>query len=311
MSWRDLLANNDDKIVAPWIGTRHIWTADRAYAITGPLPQEHGWYEFQRAGGRGAKFIGPTTPGQLTGIEYGYLVGNRFASERATRIWPTAKDIANGLPTVHLIEPGVDRFTRVAVGRTDRASELYYRGVEFPAGVETEVSEAYLNRANSLDHIKGVPPALVTAFLLETAERAAAEERRAELERQRLADEARLREEARVREIREKLGDGAKRRELAATDFGEAAKAALAIGGAELLDWRALNRERTEFEVKYRYDGRRLACICDGRLQIITAGICLTDHRGVSGDKRFSLESLPSVIREAIDDDKLVILMRV
>jgi hypothetical protein len=42
-------------------------------------------------------------------------------------------------------------------------------------------------------------------------------------------------------------------------------------------------------------------------MHIVDAGICLDDHRGTKGDTRFTLESLPAVVGEAIRGGKLVV----
>jgi hypothetical protein len=48
--------------------------------------------------------------------------------------------------------------------------------------------------------------------------------------------------------------------------------------------------------------------VADEDLRIVDSGICLIDHdTGERGDTLFTLESLPAVIKEAIDDGKLVI----
>lgn len=60
--------------------------------------------------------------------------------------------------------------------------------------------------------------------------------------------------------------------------------------------------------MQYRSQARRLECTCDGTMRIIDAGVCLTDHvTGRKGDALLTLESLPSVIREALQEGKLVV----
>jgi hypothetical protein len=87
---------------------------------------------------------------------------------------------------------------------------------------------------------------------------------------------------------------------LALYDFEEAVKAALAVGGAEYLEHRVA-RNKGEFTVRFRMDGRRWECVCDHTMHVISSGICLTDHEtGESGDALFTLESLPSVLREGV-----------
>ena len=99
---------------------------------------------------------------------------------------------------------------------------------------------------------------------------------------------------------------------MAAVDFEEAARAALSVADAELLDHRDSAR-RGEKVITYRLDGRRYECVCDARtLNILDAGVCLNDYRtGQKGDTWFTLESLPGVIREADRTGVLHVFRRV
>jgi hypothetical protein len=123
---------------------------------------------------------------------------------------------------------------------------------------------------------------------------------RSEVERRRAEEQERREQEERRKALQERLGDGASRRELAKEDFQTAAKAALALGGAEYLEHRRAP-ERGEFIVRYRLDGARYECVCDETMHIVDAGICLQDHdTGEKGDTYFTLESLPGVTRAAM-----------
>jgi hypothetical protein len=65
--------------------------------------------------------------------------------------------------------------------------------------------------------------------------------------------------------------------------------------------------------VTFRLEGRRFECVCDGTtLRIVDAGICLVDHRTrEAGDTRFTLESLPDVIRQAMRERVLHVFRHV
>ncbi len=78
--------------------------------------------------------------------------------------------------------------------------------------------------------------------------------------------------------------------------------------GAEYLDHRR-SYQPHEMIVRFRLDGRTFECTCyKDSLRIIEAGICLTNEStGYKGDDLLTLESLPGVIREAIDKGVLVI----
>jgi hypothetical protein len=96
------------------------------------------------------------------------------------------------------------------------------------------------------------------------------------------------------------------RRELARRDFEAAARAALAVTGAELLEERP-GFQRGEHVVRFRFRRQRFECVCDEALRIVDSGICLVDHAtGERGDTRFTLESLPAVIGQAMDEGRLV-----
>jgi hypothetical protein len=308
MGWKDLLQKPEETITAPWLGGRSLSGGGRTWAVDGPLPPEHGWHAF-RLEGRKARWTGAAEPKPETLRDrvQGYLVGDRIVPDDA-RVVPDPGEIAHYSERVHLVEPGLDRFVRVAAGRGFEGGPLVYCEQVMPLGPEGEVLSAYLDEAVSVDRIAGVPPALDAAFRLEAWRRAEAVRRRAEIERLRREEEERIARERRREELVKELGDAAGRRNMAAYDFEQAARAALAVGGASYLDHRPTPRRR-EIAVRFRLEGRRYECVCDERtLQIVDAGICLTDHdTGEKGDTWLSLESLPSVIREADREGKLVV----
>lgn len=84
-------------------------------------------------------------------------------------------------------------------------------------------------------------------------------------------------------------------------DGMERAERALESAGARLRDVRRLGHNR--LEVTYAFMGERFISIVDAAsLQVVDAGVCLA-----GADSEVTLESLPSVIREAIDTGVLVI----
>lgn len=319
MGWKDLLESAaGEYIPSPWVGGRSFRRGARTWTITGALPLEHGWFTFALSR-REARIIGPTDPAvtQLLGDAYvGYLVGDRLVNDKDIRL--DQVDFMNDLPgvQVHLIEPGLDRFARIEARALHEDGPVIFMHQAMPLGPEDRVRAAYQAKATNVDDIKDVTPGLVMAFRFENWLRDEATRRRAEAAAARAAAEAqRAKEEQRARLI-ERLGDAQSRRALAKVDFGEAAKAALAVGGAEFLDFRAAY-QRGEYVVAFRLDARSFECTCDETLRIIDAGICLTSHggdgyrAGTKGDKFFTLESLPAVIRQARDEGKLVVLRHI
>lgn len=314
MSWRDLLQEENDSRVFPWCGGRVLTDATHAkWNIMGNLPRDYGWYRFALRGRQATvEIVADPAVDSLIHRKCGYLVGNRLVPD-GVRVDPDPRAfVANGLPEVYLVDDGLDRFVRVQVGKVHEDGPHIFCGLEFPLGPEEEVLGAFLDQAASVDHIAGVTPALDAAFRMETFQRAEAERRRQEEARRLREEEERRAQEERRRQLVEQLGDGAGRRAMAREDFAQAARAALAIGGAELLDTRRAVA-RHEMVIRFRLDGQRFECTCNEHtLRIIDAGICLVAHyddpdfeHGERGDTLFTLESLPGVIRQAIREGVL------
>lgn len=312
MGWRDLLQKEGEQLVLPWIGGRILRQNEQTWSIDGRLPQEFGWYTF-KLDGRKVRLGGAADPNPdaLQHLVRGYLVGDRLVPDDV-RVDPEPKKIVSFSKPVHLLEPGLDRFVRVIAGSFFEDGPLIFQVQEMPLGPEDEVLTAFLDQVSSLEKVRGVSPALDAAFRMETWQRVEAERRRIELERKRREEEARLLREEKRQELLSKLGDSKARRELAPIDFGEAARSALAVSGAVYLDHRKSNRQG-EIVVRFRLANRRFECVCEERtLCIIDAGICLTDHdTGEKHDGYLTLESLPSVVQEAIDEGKLVVFRHV
>ncbi len=309
MSWKDLLQHSTpESICLPWTGGKQLRLLTRTWQIEGRLPPEFGWYRFNVSTNRKASLSDPTQEDPnhdlLINIVQGYLIGDRLIAD-SVRVDPNPSQIISNTERVFLIEPGLDRFVRVSAGRVCEDGPLIYKAQEMPLGPEEEVLTAFLDQKNTVSDIKGVAPALDSAFRFESWRREETEKRRLEAERQAREEEERIRKEEERKQLYSKLGDGASRRLLARTDFKAAAQAALTMGNAEYLDHRP-SPNRNETIVRFRYQNRRFECVCNtNSLQIIDAGVCLRGfdsytEEEVIGDTRFSLESLPSVIGEAI-----------
>jgi hypothetical protein len=305
MGWRDLLQADDEAVVSAWVGGRTLRTRNRTWTIEGRLPPEHGWHSFSITG-RKARWKEPADAPMevLFDLQRGYLVGDRLVADHVEVELDPAK-LAQRFERVHLVEEGLDRFARIAAGRVCDDGPLIYEGPDMPLGPEDDVLQAFLDRKGTVDAVSGVPPALDAAFRFESWQRSEAERRRRE-ERER-----REREERR-RRIMEQVGSAAGRRAMAREDFGEAARAALAMGNAEYLDHRRA-AGRNEMIVRFRMNRRRFECTCDAEtLRIIDSGICLTSHdTGKQYDNYFTLESLPGVIEDAERQGVLVVFRHV
>lgn len=316
MGWQDLLAVGDEFVVYPWTGGREVRASGRTFQIKGKSPDEHGWHEFSVTGGRVATWKGPAegNPQEVVGrrLVRGYLIGDRVLADDVKATFnPAEAEIAGLSETVYLLEPGLERFARIRAGRWEDG-RLIYVGQEFPLGPEDAVTAAFQDKKVSVTDIPHVTPALNLAFQFETWNRIEAARLREEAARLAREEEARLELEARRANLIRQLGDGKGRREMAIVDFEQAARAALVVGGAELLDWRD-SRTANEAVVQFRYQNRRFECVAHKlTLRIIDSGICLVNHAtGERGDTKFTLESLPAVIGEAIRERKLVVFRHV
>lgn len=301
MGWEDLLQQEDERVIAPWVGGKFLLLDSRRWKIQGKLPEEHGWYEW-RLLGRKAELVGDADVSVAHGekIQEGYLVGDLFVSDREGGEVKNPQELMGKFDRVHLLEP-LDHFERVQVRRYWDLGPLVFIGQAFPLGPETEVLDAFVERKDSVKDISEVPPALDLCFRMKTWHREWVEFRREEERKRREEEQRRLEAEAKARELREKLGDGQMRREVALVDFEAAARAALAVGGAQYIEHRKAHGRREEYVVRYRMDGSRYECVCDANLHILDAGICLEDHdTGFKGDTLFTLESLPGVTRQAM-----------
>lgn len=311
MGWRGLLQPEGEAVTAPWIGGRTIrtWTG-RSWRIEDP-PLEHGWYVFDVLARRASNPRKAMDPAELNDVRVGYLVGDRFVADDV-RLELDPSKLARKFERVHLIEEGFERFSRVRVGRFHQGGPLLYGGQEMPVGPEMEVLDVFLDGGESVDHVADVAPALDAAFRFETWHREEARRRRQEEARRRQEEAERIVRAERRRQIVERLGSGEGRREVAVLDFAEAARAALAVGGAAYLDHYATHGGR-EMAVTFRMDGARYQCTCDANtLQVIDSGICLTDEvSGERGDSYFTLESLPGVVRQAAEEGVLVVFRHV
>lgn len=316
MSWQDLIAPTDKYVTVPWTGGREVRSEKRMFMCHGRMPQEHGWHTFKVTAPRVVSWHGTAgevdTDALLGGckVTRGYLIADRLISDGAAVVLDPLKYMEQ-TETVFLIEPGLERFARVKVARWEDG-RLIYMGQEFPLGPEGEVAGAYQDQKDSVGDIKGVTPALDLAFRFETWNRIEGARIRAEAARLAREEEARIALAERRGALAKQMGTGEGRREMAKVDFGEAARAALRVSGAELLDWRDAH-VAGEAVVQYRFMNRKFECVCQKQtLRIVDAGVCLQDHNtGIKGDNWYTLESLPAVLRQAEREHKLVVFRHV
>ncbi len=348
MGWADLLTTTDPELTLPWTGGRGLVGRGRKWKLSGPLPPELGWHRFSVDNGRRARWLGEG----MADLDFaegrrtvrGYLLGDRLVPD-SSAVLPDVWRAFQQTEQVWLAEGGLDRFARVLTARS--GGRLIYLRQEFPEGPELEVAEAWQDRKESVDDIAGVSPALQLAFLWLVHQRNLAAERRrilADLARRAEEDARRAALEAereqRRREARAAAGERARERaELLerhrqsqqrrqdrrstrrstrrsapaiSGDIESVLSAALAATDSELLDFRP-DYSAGQLIVQFRFRRRRFECVVNAQtLQIVDAGVCLTDEStGEKGDTRFTLESLPVVIGSAMDQGVLHVFRHV
>ncbi|MFY1831336.1 hypothetical protein ACN47A_35810 [Myxococcus fulvus] len=331
MDYRKFLGKVESAVL-PYLGGGTVDTASRRLRVTTPVAP--GWWRFE-VKGREATAREPAGPEGLEALPRvrGHVWGARLVLEGA---------VARPLELMPEDEPSP--LAPVSARRWHDGA-LLFDGVEFEGEAEDAARRA-LEEGQPLASVKGVSAPLRAAFgyaLLEAASRALdirfapaetrgrvlrvaelgrpeaeaclralAEERRAHqraLEARRVAEQQRVSVEAQAVRATA-LAQEARRRVLSGdvsrgqgAPVGDPSRAEVALqgAGARLLHHRRM--AGNQLEVTFSFMGERFVSVVDARtLQVLDAGVCLA-----GADSEVTLESLPSVIREAIDTDVLVI----
>ncbi|KFA92829.1 hypothetical protein [Archangium violaceum] len=302
MDYRKFLGKVESAVL-PYFGGASVDAPSRRLRVS--TPPAPGWWRFE-VQGRTATAREPAGPEGLDGLPLvrGHLWGTRLVREGAVA------EPVNLLP-----EEEPPRFSPVRARRWHDGS-LVFEEVEFEGEAEG-TARLMLEEGRTLAEVKAVPASLRAAFgyaVLEGASRAlgirfSPVEVRGQVlsvsEGGRPEAETRLRalaseREAHVRAVEARLR--ARPRHLERQSHGATrVERVLESAGARLLDTRRMGSER--LEVTFGFMGERFISIVEAdTLQVVDAGICLA-----GADRNVNLESLPSVIREAIEHDVLVI----
>ena len=305
VDYRSFLGAASEPIVLPYFGGTRVEAADRRLRVGAPV--EPGWWRF-RIEGRRAVALETAEPIDLAdrpALRGHHAAGWLFSSGRqADRIaLPPAEE-----------PPPLARVT----GRVWHSGDLLLDSIDFEDEAE-EAARRALEEGRGIGEVRGAPPSLRAAFGFAVADAVGREldipispreaggrvQEIAEGGRQAatgflraLAEERRRHDtEARAREIRARVRE---RR----GDPVELADAALDAARARMLGCRRIGGGN--LEVRFQLDGERFVSIINGHtLQVLDAGICLS-----GADRELTLDSLPSVIREAMDTDRLNITRR-
>lgn len=313
VDYKKFLAQPDEEITMVYLGGPTVETKDRRFRVStdGALasPLEPGFIRF-RVRGRNAVPLAREAGADLSALPSrtghhagGYLASGGAAFERLELCQGELEIVAPIRARVH-------------------AGVLVFDEVRFETEVEMAVREAVLDGRGIAD-IKGVAASLRAAAAAALALRSAARlaipispnevrgsivaiaeggrpaaeaavqaigGRRQAAEREGLAQ--RLAAQARVSAARARVDP-----------IGEAERV-LTAAGASFRSARFVDESR--IEVRYAFLGERFITVVDGgTLNVLDAGICLS-----GADSELGLDAMPSVIREAIDEDHLNITRR-
>ncbi len=327
MDYRKFLGKEEERVL-PYLGGAFLYAADRRLRLA-TEPAAPGWYRF-RIKGREATPLGPAEPEGLEALPSvrGHLVGERLVREGS---------IAERVLFLPAEEP-----PRLSPCRARRwhSGELLFDMIDFESEAEESARRA-LEEDTSLAQIKGVPATLRAAFayaVLEAESRrigipaAPAELRphltrvaelgRPEAERalralaaERVLAEREMLELRQRRELVQRAQQAVEEQQRIAAQPGRQhrgrepdavarAEMALEAAGARMRSARGLGNGNLEVIFTFM-DERFISVVNMATLQVVDSGICLGHP---PRDELVTLESLPSVIKEAIDTDRLVIL---
>ncbi|HEY8076569.1 MAG TPA: hypothetical protein VIF62_20735, partial [Labilithrix sp.] len=304
-----------ERVVAPWLGGGHVFVKERRLRVTEPRPEKHGFFRFE-VRGRDARVLEAADPEGLEACPKarGHLVFEWL-------VHPDGLDRLRLLPEEEAPPLSTTRARRWWSG------DCLFESLDFDSEAE-EDARLRLEKREPLADAKGVAATLRTAFGLafaievareggtvlsvreaapyavEIAERGLdaatnlveriARERR-EADARALQDAIERQDRARIRELTANAKPA--RGRIAPTPENAAARAFEALDGA---DARMLGSRRLAngtLEVRFELLGERFISVVDATtLHVYDSGICLA-----GADEMVTLDSLPGVIREAID----------
>ena len=310
-----------EHVVLAYLGGAHVFGKDRRMRLAAEERPAPGFHRFEVIGrnARSLEAVDPPDLGDLPKAR-GHLVHGWLVSSAST------------LARLSLLPEDDPAPLSIARARTWHSGDLLFESLDFDTEVE-EAARLRLEQGASLSDLKGVPATLRTAYGIALAMavsrrigtpvavreaachaahiadlgEAAAREVLVSIERERLAEQqrawTRALEAGRPRgAIRAPSGARGRAVVPSVENAVERAEAALDGANARMLAARRLGTQQ-QLEVAFEFMGERFISVVDAiSLQVIDAGVCLAGE-----DDLVTLESLPGVLREAIDGGLLVI----
>jgi hypothetical protein len=313
-----------EHVVLAYLGGAHVIGKDRRLRVEGDRPA-HGFHRFE-VSGRNARALEVVAEPDFSGLPKarGHFVAGWLVHGTNTM------DRLSLLPDE---EPAPFAIVRA---RRWHSGDLLFESLDFETEIEGE-ARLRLEQNGALGDLKGVPATLRQAYGIalglatgarqhlplsvrevaphaaDVAERgeAAARELTVRIDRERRAEEERARIRALMQgapiasvNVRGLGRMGPRGVHPTPENAAERAEAALDGAHARMLSSRRLSQ--LQIEVAWEFMGERFISVIDAMtLQVYDSGVCLAGE-----DDLVTLDSLPGVIREAIDTGRLVITRR-
>jgi hypothetical protein len=309
MDYRKLLGARQTEVL-PYLGGHSVESASRRLRLA-QRPEAPGWYVFE-VKGRVATATGPAEAPSLEALPRvrGHLWNRRLVREGAVAEW------------LHLLGDEDPALFTPARARRWHSGQLILESLDFEGEAEGNARAAF-EVGRAITDVAGAPASLRAAFGYAVLERLSermdvpftpAEVRR-DVGEVALGDvgagEALLRTLQGRRAAYAALREGERRASThalprpasrrGAEDVVARVSDALDGSGARLVRTRALGGDRQEVVFDFSEE-RFVAVVNPDTLQLLDAGICLS-----GADAELTLDSLPAVIREAIDQGLLVV----
>jgi hypothetical protein len=321
-----------DEVVLAYLGGAYAVGKDRQVRVDGERPSI-GFHRFEIKG-RAARALGAVD------VPLDEFEKNKLPKVRGHHVrgWVTVSGLRDnervaGLSRVVLMPEEEPAPFAILRARRWYSGDLVFESIDFDTDVE-DAARLRLEKLEGLGEMKGVPASLRLAYsaaltmtvaqrmnvALSVREAAAAGPRIADVgepaAREFVAsvNQRRLEadERARVRALMSgkplpPMSDGRKRQHREAPTLDNAhIRAEIALDGAHARLLSTRNLAGGNLEVTFEYLGERFISVVDAiSLHVYDSGVCLA-----GADELVTLDSLPAVIREAIDTDRLVITRR-
>lgn len=312
--------NKKEEVVLAYLGGPHAYGKDRRVRVDEPRPSI-GFHRFEIKG-RNAR--------ALEAVDSPSLEGLPKARGHFVRGWLVSNELKAKLESIQLLPAEEPMPFAIVRARRWHSEDLIFESLDFDSEVE-EAARLTLEKNEPLGEMKGVPASLRTAYGIALLSKVAAEMRIPISVREALpvagkvaADgeaiarpflvqiDARRTEEAERARIQALLAGQRPRGPVTAyrtparnhptlENAAERAEEALDAAHARMLSSRNLGNG--SLEVTFEFMDERFISVVDAlTLHVYDSGVCLA-----GADELVTLDSLPGVIREAINDGVLVI----